>query len=825
MTEYMKKFGLQILQNGYTVLPIIPGEKRPALKDWRQRKITDADVRGWQTNGFGNYGIGIRTGQVVLIDIDTPTEQISDELEMEFQMLYGPAPTRYGNWPKCGMLFRVCDSFTRLSTREWYPPGCERVTRHRHAVEVLADGQQFVAYAIHPETGKRYFWVDEALSPLTVPAWELPELTIEQARDMIARAENRFAYHGLIPLGRKAEAPIADDDLDAGGEPLSDLTIAKLTAMLELIPNDDVPYEVPNELCWLHMLMAIAHQTRKSADGQHLAYEWSVKSSKHSDAEFDKTWASLETLRKGRPITARYIVQWAKHFEERQKPEILVRSGYLHEAATEAESALIESHTPVYSRGVNLVTPVIEEADATEKRKTKIVRLVALSPPGLIDYLSQAAIWKRFDKRSKKTVRIDPPVPVAAIVLSRDGKWRVPRLKGVITTQTMRSDGSLLKQPGFDPTTRLLLESPPSLPPIPERPTRADASRALDLLVQLLAEFPFVNGASHSVGLSMLMTPVLRGAIGVAPMHVAHAPTAGTGKTYLIDVASAISTGRLCPVVAAGKSAEETDKRVGAALLTGQPLIAIDNVNGVLEGDTLCQAISQTMVQVRILGTMQLPTIETQATIFATGNNIIIAEDLVRRTIRADLDANMERPENRRFRADPVDAVLANRGRYIAAILTIVRAYLAAGSPSRLTPLVGFNEWSRLVRAPLVWLGHADPIETQQVAREDDPRTQQLRSVVRPWRDAIGIRFEHAVTVGEIIARANDAFNDDDPATRLREALLTVAGTQRDGINAVALGRWLGRRRGNVIDSLKIESFRDGHNDQLKWYLSPIDDL
>jgi putative DNA primase/helicase len=468
---------------------------------------------------------------------------------------------------------------------------------------------------------------------------------------------------------------------------------------------------------------------------------------------------------------------------------------------------------------------VIEEADATEKRKTKIVRLVALSPPGLIDYLSQAAIWKRFDKRSKKTVRIDPPVPVAAIVLSRDGKWRVPRLKGVITTQTMRSDGSLLKQPGFDPTTRLLLESPPSLPPIPERPTRADASRALDLLVQLLAEFPFVNGASHSVGLSMLMTPVLRGAIGVAPMHVAHAPTAGTGKTYLIDVASAISTGRLCPVVAAGKSAEETDKRVGAALLTGQPLIAIDNVNGVLEGDTLCQAISQTMVQVRILGTMQLPTIETQATIFATGNNIIIAEDLVRRTIRADLDANMERPENRRFRADPVDAVLANRGRYIAAILTIVRAYLAAGSPSRLTPLVGFNEWSRLVRAPLVWLGHADPIETQQVAREDDPRTQQLRSVVRPWRDAIGIRFEHAVTVGEIIARANDAFNDDDPATRLREALLTVAGTQRDGINAVALGRWLGRRRGNVIDSLKIESFRDGHNDQLKWYLSPIDDL
>ena len=66
----------------------------------------------------------------------------------------------------------------------------------------------------------------------------------------------------------------------------------------------------------------------------------------------------------------------------------------------------------------------------------------------------------------------------------------------------------------------------------------------------------------------------------------------------------------------------------------------------------------------------------------------------------------MERPELRQFHGDPVATVLADRGPYIAAVLTIVRAYLAAGCPGLLPPLASF---ARLVAADPLVAGLARP--------------------------------------------------------------------------------------------------------------------
>ena len=56
--------------------------------------------------------------------------------------------------------------------------------------------------------------------------------------------------------------------------------------------------------------------------------------------------------------------------------------------------------------------------------------------------------------------------------------------------------------------------------------------------------------ASRSVAMSMLLTPVLRGALAPAvPMHVITAPEAGTGKSYLQDIASCIAIGDRCAVL------------------------------------------------------------------------------------------------------------------------------------------------------------------------------------------------------------------------------------------------------------------------------------
>ena len=157
---------------------------------------------------------------------------------------------------------------------------------------------------------------------------------------------------------------------------------------------------------------------------------------------------------------------------------------------------------------------------------------------------------------------------------------------------------------------------------------------------------------------------------------------------------------------------EETEKRLIGAALAQFPIIALDNVNGLLMGDFLCQVTERPVLQIRPLGTSNLLRIANTFTTFINGNNLVIGADAVRRCIQCGLDANMELPEERTFRANPVASVLAERGKYIAACLTIARAYITAGRPGRLPPRASYEGWSDIVRSPLVWLGWSDPVET-----------------------------------------------------------------------------------------------------------------
>jgi putative DNA primase/helicase len=334
-------------------------------------------------------------------------------------------------------------------------------------------------------------------------------------------------------------------------------------------------------------------------------------------------------------------------------------------------------------------------------------------------------------------------------------------------------------------------------------------------LYGLLCDFPFVDAPSRSVALSALIMPVARGAMQVAPLHAFDAPEAGSGKSYLFDLASTIATGEIAPVIAAGRNEEETEKRLAAELMTGQPIISIDNLNGDLAGDFLCQAIERPIVKPRILCRSETMRIENTVTMFGNGNNIRLNGDIVRRVIRCSLDANIERPELRVFRGDPVSTVLGNRGQYIAAVLTIVRAYIAAGYPNPCRPLASFSDWSLLVRSSLVWLGYADPVDTMEAARADDPSRGNLGAVVAAWRHVIGPN--KPMTAGEIIAKAAD-----DPDRILNLAISAVATSPgKSELEAMKFGRWLGRNKGRVVDDMKIFGELDPHSKQRVWWVGP----
>lgn len=275
---------------------------------------------------------------------------------------------------------------------------------------------------------------------------------------------------------------------------------------------------------------------------------------------------------------------------------IQIRSGQLPDLARQGEAAMMRVGMPIYRRDTVLVRPALDEVDAAHGRRTRVARLIELNVAYLRGLLCEAARWERFNVRKKDWVPTDPPHEVAQLILSNYGDWAFASVAGVITTPTLRPDGSVLAEEGYDEATRLYLMAPLALQ-IPEEPGRAEAERTLQVLSELIEEFPFIDGASRSVALSAMVSAVVRGAFTVLPMHVARSPAPGGGKSYLWDTVSAIAIGQPCPVMTAGPSAEETEKRLGSALMAGQPLISIDNVNGELGGDSLCQAIERPVVR------------------------------------------------------------------------------------------------------------------------------------------------------------------------------------------------------------------------------------
>ena len=392
-------------------------------------------------------------------------------------------------------------------------------------------------------------------------------------------------------------------------------------------------------------------------------------------------------------------------------PDIVVRPGLRHEAADAGIIAIHAANVPFYQRAGGLVRVCSTAAKASDGKETRVPAIVPVTIPILGRALSTSANWSRINEFGE-LVPTDCPWAVVEEIGAMAGYWPFPALTGVIGTPTMRADGSLLVAAGYDAATGLYLHEPPPMPAIPDRPTRQDAMTALGLLLELLIDFPFVGMVSRSVALSMLMTPVLRAALGSAvPCHALSAPEAGTGKSYLADTASAIALGDRCPVISVAPKEEETEKRLITAALAGRPIIALDNCNGVLTGDFLCQVTERPRLLLRPLGASKDLDVTNTFTCFANGNNIIIAGDMTRRVVRCQLDANVEDPLTRTFSGNPVKTVLGNRGRYVAAILTIARAYIAAEYPCTPHLIPSYEKWSGVVCGALIWLGQPNPAD------------------------------------------------------------------------------------------------------------------
>ena len=120
-------------------------------------------------------------------------------------------------------------------------------------------------------------------------------------------------------------------------------------------------------------------------------------------------------------------------------------------------------------------------------------------------------------------------------------------------------------------------------------------------------------------------------------------------------------------MVFAGKGPEELEKKLNGILLRGTSLFNLDNLNTPLEGDLPCQ-LRNGPCWICSIGKSDTFRTPNSALVGATANNLVVHDDLNRRTLLCSMDRNVERPELHDFKgANPVQTVLKDRGKYIAA--------------------------------------------------------------------------------------------------------------------------------------------------------------
>lgn len=487
---------------------------------------------------------------------------------------------------------------------------------------------------------------------------------------------------------------------------------------------------------------------------------------------------------------------------EDDRRAVIVDKGRIDETADEAVAGLFDENSEYFQRGGELVR-MVTAAEAKRSRPGHTApSLVRAAPAMLQDDLERTCrfIQRTEDKDGAVRLKIVAcPKPLPGVILGRAGRLPLPSIRGISEVPLALDDGSIRRE-GFDASTGVLVALRGKWPPIPQAPTDENARAALARFDELLDGFPFTAELDRAITLAAFLSAVLRPALSTCPAFAWSSPVRGSGKSKLADVASVLATGLPAAALSWPRTEDEAEKRIGAMLLAGDRIVAIDNVERPLKGALLNSMLTQRIIAVRVLGQSEVIRMPAAPLVTATGNNLQLAGDLSRRFLVADLDPEMERPETRHFTFDPVARAQKERKTLVSGLLTIARWGRRMAEPA--TALGGFEEWSRRVRDPLVALGLPDPCLVLDRLHEADPEREAALELLTEWERAFG---GTATTVADAVRQATRHKDSDE---QLRDALDRVAG-QAGGINSRRLGHYLRRVKDRRIAGKVL---RQGHD-------------
>jgi hypothetical protein len=403
---------------------------------------------------------------------------------------------------------------------------------------------------------------------------------------------------------------------------------------------------------------------------------------------------------------------------------------------------------------------------------------------------------------------------------------QIPILAALAQAPTLRRDGALIWERGYDASTGIYLASDLKVT-VPENPSQDDAKAAMARLLDLVSDFDFVNPAGKSVWAAGLLSVAARHTFnGPVPIIIIDAAKRGSGKTTLVDVASIIASGGKASRMFYTDDDVEMDKRITSLALAGEQTVLIDNIVGKLASPPLDAALTSDSYRGRVLGKSEMtPAMPMKIVWFATGNGLVIGADTARRTILARLEPETDHPEDRTGPrpgqpwkyTDLIGYVTENRSELLSCALTVVKAYIQAGRQNmNLTPMGSFEAWSDTIRSAIVWAGAEDPCATIKDARGADLQDHALRAMVECWpvTNEVEVTAASLIEWAEINAPMGAEPNKRDAFERTRtiremwrNALLEWLPAKKGDLpTARELGYALRAMKGSVIGDHKIEA-------------------
>lgn len=397
--------------------------------------------------------------------------------------------------------------------------------------------------------------------------------------------------------------------------------------------------------------------------------------------------------------------------------------------------------------------------------------------------------------KNRKTTAKQAAVPATlAKLFTNCGGWTsIPQLTGITTTPFMRADGVIVSTPGFDPVSGyLFIDDGTPWEPVPDRPSDAEVMAAVDLLHEVVCDFPFEKPEHRSAWVATLLATVGRPAIfGPVPMLWVDGNRKGTGKSKLPRLISAIACGHDPTEISYTSDDKELENRLVAVLLAGDRIAVFDNATGAIRNPVLDRFLTSTTFSSRAFFKQKNLRLLNNTVLAITGNNLTLRGDLSRRILRVRLVTELERPDKRNDFTHPdlFRFVHRNRPQLFAAALTILRAHAAAGFPvptiqhvapdgtvttSEVRPVGSFREWDQIVRHALIRIGLPDPAATQDEAFEEDESDVKLLAFLRAWHSWLGPKEGTATEIIEW------AVNEPMLAGRSDESVLSEEAFHRD---------------------------------------------